>query len=91
MHHYEAKMCLKFPAKAKDLPRFCSTTKVEETKATSVLLTEKKSFVIPSKSFVKIGKTNIFCYNNKMFSSINKTLGCCSEIFGCSNKKNICS
>jgi len=44
MHHYEAKlkMCLKFPAKAKDLPRFCSTTKVEETKATSVLLTEKK-------------------------------------------------
>jgi len=44
-------------------------------------------FVIPTKSFVKIGLTKIFCYNNKMFSSINKTFGCCSKIFGCSNKK----
>jgi len=49
-----------------------------------------KDFVIPTKSFVKIGKTRIFCYNNKMFSSINKTFGCCSEIFGC-NKKFFCS
>ena len=49
-----------------------------------------KGFVIPTKSFVKIGTTKIFCYNNKMFSSINKTFGCCSEIFGCSNKKISC-
>jgi len=46
-------------------------------------------FIIPTKSFVKIGIANIFCYNNKMFSSINKTFGCCRKIFGCSNKKNI--
>jgi len=45
-----------------------------------------KGFVIPTKSFVKIG-IKIFCDNNKMFSSIDKTFGCCSEIFGCSNKK----
>ena len=45
-----------------------------------------KGFVIPTKSFVKIGITKIFCYN-KMFSSINKTFGCCSKIFGCSNEK----
>jgi len=49
-----------------------------------------KGFVIPTKSFVKIGITKISCYNNKMFSSINKTFGCCSEIFGCSNKRIIC-
>jgi len=48
-----------------------------------------KGFVIPTKSFVKIG-IKIFCYNNKMFSSINKTFGCCSKIFGCSNKNFIC-
>jgi len=40
--------------------------------------TRKKSFVIPTKSFFKIGITKIFCYNNKMFSSINKTFSCCS-------------
>ena len=45
------------------------------------------SFVIPTKSFVKIGITKIFSYNNKMFSFINKTFGCCSKMFGCSNKK----
>jgi len=45
--------------------------------------------VIPTKSFVKIGITKIFCYNNKIFGSINKTLGCCSKIFGFSNKKKI--
>jgi len=49
-----------------------------------------KGFVTPTKSFVKIGITKIFCYNKKMFSSINKTFGCCSKIFGCSNKKFIC-
>jgi len=48
-----------------------------------------KDFVIPTKSFVKIGVTQVFCYNNKMFSSIHKTFGCCSDIFGCSNKKFI--
>jgi len=47
-----------------------------------------KGFVIPTKSFVNIGITKIFCYN-KMFSSINKTFGCCSKIFGYSNKKII--
>jgi len=45
-----------------------------------------KGFVIPTKSFVKIGLAKIFCYNNKMFSSINKMFGCCSKIFDCSNK-----
>jgi len=48
-----------------------------------------KGFVIPTKSFVKIG-IKIFRYNNKMFGYINKTFGCCSKIFGCSNKKFIC-
>jgi len=48
-----------------------------------------KGCVIPTKSFVKLGTTKIFCYNNKMFSSINKTFGCCSKIFGCSNRKCI--
>ena len=47
---------------------------------------KKKGFVIPTKSFVKIGITKIFCYN--MFSSINKTFGCCSKIFGWSNKNS---
>jgi len=46
------------------------------------VLSRKKGFVIPTKSFVKIGITKIFCYNNKIFSSINKTFGCCSKIFG---------
>jgi len=45
-----------------------------------------KGFVRPTKSFVKIGIAEIFCYN-KMFSSINKTFGCYSKNFGCSNKK----
>jgi len=36
----------------------------------------KEGFVIPTKSFVKIGITKIFCYN-KMFGSINKTFDCC--------------
>ena len=40
----------------------------------SPLLHGIKGFVIPTKSFVKIGKTKIFCYNNKMFSSISKRL-----------------
>ena len=47
----------------------------------------KKRFVILTKSFVEIGITRTFCYNNKMFRSVNKTLGCCSKFFGCSNKK----
>jgi len=49
-----------------------------------------KGFVIPTKSFVKIGITKISCYNNKMFSYINKTFGSCGKIFGCSNKNFIC-
>jgi len=55
-----------------------------------LLLHGIKGFVIPTKSFVKIEITKMFCYNNKMFSSINKTFGCSSKIFGCSNKKFIC-
>ena len=50
----------------------------------------KKGFVIPIKSFVKIGITKIFCNNNKIFGSNNETLGCCSKILGCNNKKFIC-
>jgi len=50
----------------------------------------KQGFVIPTKSFVKIGIIKIFCYNNKMFGSINNTFGCCGKIFGCSNKNFIC-
>jgi len=50
----------------------------------------KKGFVIPTKSFVKMGITKIFCYNNKMFGSPNKTFGCCGIIFGCGNKHFIC-
>jgi len=38
-----------------------------------------KGFVIPTKAFVKIGTTKIFCFNNEMF----RTFGCCSKIFGC--------
>jgi len=49
----------------------------------------KKGFVIPTKSFVKIGIAKIFCYNNKMFGSINKTFGCCGKIFGYRNKNFI--
>jgi len=50
----------------------------------------KQGFVILTKSFVKIGITKTFCYNNKSFSPLNKTFGCCSKIFGCSNKYFIC-
>jgi len=32
-----------------------------------------KGFVIPTTSFVKLGITKIFCYNNKIFSSVKKT------------------
>jgi len=48
-----------------------------------------KSFGIPTKSFLKIGITKIFCYNSKMFSFIDKTFGCSSKIFGYCNKKKI--
>jgi len=54
------------------------------------VLTRKKGFVIPTKSFVKIGITKIFCNNNKMFGSINKKFGCFGKIFGCIDKKLIC-
>ena len=40
---------------------------------TSSSPTEKKGFVISTKSFVKIGITKIFCYN-KMFSSIKENV-----------------
>jgi len=50
----------------------------------------KKGFVTLTKSFVQIGITKTFCYNNTMFGSVNETFGCCSKIFGCSNKHFIC-
>jgi len=50
---------------------------------------QKKGFVIPTKSFGKIGIGKIFCYNNKMFGSIIKTFGCCGKIFGSGDKKII--
>jgi len=40
----------------------------------------KKGFVILTKSFVKIGVTKTFCYNNKLLSSVNKTFGCSKTI-----------
>jgi len=55
-----------------------------------VLVHGIKSFVLPTKSFVKIGITEIFCCSDKTFSFINITFGCSSKIFGCSNKKFIC-
>jgi len=59
----------------------------KRTKRPNIRIHGIKGLVIPTKSFVKIGVTKIFCYNNKMFSSVNKTFGCCSKNFGCSNKK----
>jgi len=50
----------------------------------------KKGFVILTKSFVKTGIAETFCYNNKVFSPINKTFGCCSKFFNCNNKNFIC-
>jgi len=47
-----------------------------------------KGFVTPTKSFVKIGITKIFCYNNKMFSSIDKTFGCSAK-FSVEATKNL--
>ena len=44
-------------------------------------IAREKGFVVLTKSFVKIGITKTFCYNNKMFSSVNKTFGCCREKF----------
>ena len=46
-----------------------------------------KGFVIPTKSFVKIGTTKIFCYN-KIFSSINKTFGCSAKFLVAATKKS---
>jgi len=51
-----------------------------------VMLHGLKGFVIPTKSFVKIGITKIFCYNNKMFSYINKTFGCRSKFLVATTK-----
>jgi len=51
--------------------------------------TEKKSFVTPTKSFVKIAITKIVFCDNKTFGNIDKT-GCCGKIFGCSNKNFTC-
>jgi len=61
---------------------FCTQTRNTE---------RKKGFVVPTKSFVKIGIPKIFCNNNKMFGSFNKTFGCCGKIFDCSNKNYLLS
>jgi len=45
----------------------------------------KKGFIIPTKSFVKLGITKKFCYN-KMFGSINKMIGTFNKTFGCCGK-----
>jgi len=66
---------------------FCN--KGQPKKGCVVYLHGIKGFVIPTKSFVKIGITKIFCYNNKMFSSINKTFGCCSKFLVAATKKKI--
>ena len=48
--------------------------------------TEKKGFVMPTKSFVKIGITKIFCYNIKQFGSINKMFRSINKTFRSINK-----
>jgi len=61
--------------------------KQKQTKIVSKQTRYKRScYTVPTKSFVKIGITKIFCYNNKMFSYINKTFGCCSKIFVAATK-----
>jgi len=70
--------------------RLTATGRLRSIRGKGLTLHGIKGFVKPTKSFVKIGITKIFCYNNKMFSSIKKTFGCCSKIFGCSNKNVIC-
>jgi len=74
------RQCRRLPGKAS----------LNEQENWKVLIHGIKGFLIPTKSFVKIGITKIFCYNNKMFSSINKTFVYNSKILGCSNEKFIC-
>jgi len=47
----------------------------------------RKGFVLPTKSFVKIGTTKIFCYDNKMFSSIKKRLVAAAKFLAAATKK----
>jgi len=46
----------------------------------------QKSFVMLTKSFVKVEIAKTFCYNNKMFSSINKTFRSSSKILVAATK-----
>jgi len=46
-----------------------------------------KGFCIPTKSFVTIRITKIFCYNNKMFSSIKKRLVAAAKFLVVATKK----
>jgi len=46
-----------------------------------------KGFVIPTKSFVKIGITKIFCYKDKMFCPINKRLVAVAKFLVAATKK----
>jgi len=50
--------------------RICSFVSNEDS-LSIFCCTGKKDFVILTKSFVKIGITKTFSYNNKMFSSVN--------------------
>jgi len=47
--------------------------------------TEKNGFVIPTKSFVKIGIKKVFCYN-KMFGSITKRLVAAAKLLVAATK-----
>ena len=47
----------------------------------------KKGFVILTESFVKIGITKTFCYNNKMLSSVNKTFWLLQQHFWLQQQK----
>ena len=46
----------------------------------------KKGFVILTKSFVKIGITKTFCYNNKVLSSVNKSLVAAANFLAAATK-----
>jgi len=46
-----------------------------------------KGFVIPTKSFVKIGITEIFCYNNKMLFLSTKRLVAAAKFLVAATKK----
>jgi len=44
-------------------------------------IARNQGYFIPTKSFVKIGITKIFCYNNKMFLSSKRLVAATKNIF----------